>query len=69
VKVEAAAERLKEANHFLEANLKAYEFAFVRLKKRVANVIYAINHFASQTVTLSQLLLSSDFISSSLLVW
>jgi hypothetical protein len=49
-KVDAAAERLKEGNHFLEAHLKAYEFAFVRLKKRLGNIIYAINLFISQTV-------------------
>jgi hypothetical protein len=53
MKVDAAGERLKEGNQFLEANCRAYEFALVRLRKKIGNIILAINLFVSQTVRFS----------------
>jgi hypothetical protein len=50
IKVENAAERLKEGNLFLEASISAYDFTFARVRKRVAAAMCGIHTYLAQGV-------------------
>lgn len=64
VKVENAAERLKEGNLFLEASISAYDFTFARVRKRVAAAMCGVHSYLAQGVSESG---SSEYVSVKLL--
>ena len=51
MKVENSAEKLKDGNLILEANISAYDFALARVKKRVLGAMVAVHTYLGQGVS------------------